>query len=265
MARLILGALLIALPIVTIGCNQPETGGGAIQAKSQDGILEYALLPVDATEADMVEKVSTSRNDYKANLKNLVEFYKQQGNNMKLSWAEEELEMFGEMNTYRYIIEVEVAGPELRATTQRDITDYIYQDGMKNYKKDEYLFGAIKSEESLRKALVKFNRIIREFPDSDKIDDAAYRAGEIHEHFKDYSIALLYYQRAYTWDPETIHPARYKAASILEERFGRNREALALYREFLEDASKKAEFKSRAIKRIEKLTKPGQEIEPIEK
>ena len=263
MARLILITLLIALPIVTVGCNEPESGGGVIESKSQGGILEYALMPIGAAEADVVEKLTASRNDYKANLKALVEFYKQQGNNMKLSWAEEELAMFNKINTYRYIIEAEVAGPELHATIQRDITDYIYQDAMKDYKDDEYLFGAVKSDSSLRKALAKFNRIIAEYPDSDMIDDAAYRAGEIHEHFKDYSIALLYYQRAYQWDADTIHPARYKAASVLDKRFGRNREALALYKEFLKDASKKAEFKSRAESRIEKLTKPGQKIEPI--
>jgi len=264
MARLILSALLIAVLTVTVGCNQAESGSGAVEAKSQDGILEYALVPVGAAEADMVEKVIASRNSYKGDLKALVEFYKQQGNNMKLNWAEEELKMFGDINTYRYIIQAEVAGPELRATVQRDITDYIYQDGTKDYKSAGYLFQSIKTDEPLRKALVKFNRIIAEYPDSDMIDDAAYRAGEIHEHFKDYSIALLYYQRAYQWDCDTVHPARYKAASILEKRFGRNREALALYKEFLEDASKKSEFKSRAISRIEKLTKPGQKIEVIE-
>ncbi|MHC4580675.1 MAG: tetratricopeptide repeat protein, partial [Planctomycetota bacterium] len=76
-----------------------------------------------------------------------------------------------------------------------------------------------------------YNRLIKEHPTSDKIDDAAYKAGVIMEEFKDYVVALDYYQSAYKWDPETIHPARFRAARILDKQLHRYAEALELYQE----------------------------------
>ena len=94
-----------------------------------------------------------------------------------------------------------------------------------------FQFVVLKDENLLRMALDKYNQLISKFPTSDKIDDAAFRAAGIYEHFKDYSIAVQYYQRTYQWDPQTIYPAKYKAAFILDQRLHRRAEALQLYQD----------------------------------
>jgi tetratricopeptide (TPR) repeat protein len=90
------------------------------------------------------------------------------------------------------------------------------------------------SKKKLQRALNKCNELIKEYPTSDKIDDAAYLAGEIHEFFKDYSIAVLYYKRAFQWDSQTPYPARYRAANLLDYQLFERDKALELYRESLQ-------------------------------
>jgi tetratricopeptide (TPR) repeat protein len=93
------------------------------------------------------------------------------------------------------------------------------------------------SKSKLRVALNKYNQLIREYPTSDKIDDAAFKAGRIYEFFDDYEIALLYYKRTYQWNENTFNPARYRAARILDYKLGDRNEALKLYRESLDKES----------------------------
>jgi tetratricopeptide (TPR) repeat protein len=107
-------------------------------------------------------------------------------------------------------------------------------------------------------ALAKYNDVIKKYPSSDKIDDAAYNAGVIYEYFKDYSIALLYYKRAFQWDPDTIYPARFRAARVLDKNLHRNDEALQLYQQAVKTEGqyeKYREWKEFAIKRIRELQK----------
>ena len=107
-------------------------------------------------------------------------------------------------------------------------------------------------------ALEKYNELIRKHPSSDKIDDAAYNAGVIQEYFKDYSIALLYYKRAFQWDPDTIHPARFRAARVLDKNLHRNAEALQLYQQAVKiegQYEKYREWREYAERRIRELQK----------
>jgi tetratricopeptide (TPR) repeat protein len=177
-----------------------------------------------------VEQIAVNRQAYRQGLQLLVGYYTRSGNNMKLNWAKEELSALDSIPQYKYIIEAESAGANLRASTSIPEADEIYQDALELHRQAGALL-VIKDNDLLRLAADKYDRLIKRFPSSDKIDDAAYKAGEICEYFKDYSIALLYYKRAYQWDPGTIHPARFRAARILDKRLHRYAEALKLYKE----------------------------------
>ena len=77
----------------------------------------------------------------------------------------------------------------------------------------------------------KFTQVIRQYPTSNKIDEAAFRTGDAHEHFKEYAIAAVYYERAAQWDKNIKSPARFKAA-YLNDRFLHDRQkALLLYQD----------------------------------
>jgi len=232
MARIVLTAVVIVLLNVLVGCQSVDSGRGQLMpARTRTSIGAPGVVSVvDAGETDFVEQIAVNRQAYRQGLQLLVGYYTRIGNNMKLNWAKDELSALDSIPQYKYIIDAEAAGANLRASTSIPEADETYQDAL-DLQKEAGALLVVKNEELLRLAVDKYNRVIKNFPSSDKIDDAAYKAGEIYEHFQDYSIALLYYKRAYQWDPGTIHPARFRAARILDKRLHRYAEALELYRE----------------------------------
>ena len=234
MARIVLTAVVIVLLNVLVGCQSVDSGRGQLMpARTRTSIGAPGVVSVvDAGETDFVEQIAVNRQAYRQGLQLLVGYYTRIGNNMKLNWAKDELSALDSIPQYKYIIDAEAAGANLRASTSIPEADEIYQDALDLQKQAGALL-VIKDDDLLRLATDKYNRLIKRYPSSDKIDDAAYKAGEIYEYFKDYSIALLYYKRAYQWDPGTMHPARFRAARILDKRLHRYAEALELYREAL--------------------------------
>ena len=116
----------------------------------------------------------------------------------------------------------------------------------------------VKNSNTLRLALNKYSLLIKRYSTSDKIDDAAFQAGYIHEHFKEYSIALTYYQRAYQWDARTPHPARFRAAYILDKRLHRKADAIEMYEQALAaEGTQWLKWREFAADRVKSLTKTG--------
>ena len=50
-----------------------------------------------------------------------------------------------------------------------------------------------------------FQQILTSYPESDKIDDAAYRLADMYEgkSYKQYRRAEVYYERCFQWNPNT--------------------------------------------------------------
>jgi len=255
MARAILTTVLIVLLNILVSCAPIDSGRGQLLPDYPETSSKAAAVAgvSDAGEIDIVEEITAGRQVYHQGLELLVEHYTKTGNNMKLVWAEKELAALDAMPKYNYIIEAAVAGPNLKARTSIPEADQIYNEALQLEKKAKKLI-VIKNENLLRLALDKYNQLIRKHQSSDKIDDAAYKAGGIYNYFEDYSIALLYYQRTYQWDPETIYPARFKAAYILDKKLHRRAEALQLYRQAVEKGSLKKSYKEFAENRIKELT-----------
>jgi tetratricopeptide (TPR) repeat protein len=253
MAKTVLTLSLAVFLSVVVGCNGVDTGEGRVLATRTKAPRTAVIKIVTDRETDIVEQVVTNRQAYKQGLEVLSDYYKRTGNNMKLRWAYRELKSLNTMVQYGFIIEANVAGPELKARDSITMADYIYEDGVRMEKSAKALI-IIQDDNKLRTALGHYNHVIRKYPTSDKIDDAAYRAGDIYEHFKDYSIALLYYQRAYQWDPKTPYPAKYRAAYILDQHMYRRDEALDLYRQVLEEGGLSKKRREFIEERIEELT-----------
>jgi len=232
MARLTGLALLIITVCVLAGCNNVDTGKGQM-LPPQAGIAPGPTIDVAKTgESELAEKVADTRLAYRRALEVLVQHYTKTGNNMKLGWAQKEIDSLNSMAQYDYVVEATMAGPNLKASKSVSDADYLYNDAVR-LEDQAGQFMLIKDDNLLRMALDKYNQLISKFSSSDKIDDAAFRAAGIYEHFKDYTIAVLYYQRVYQWDPQTQYPARFKAAYILDRHLARRAEALNLYQEAL--------------------------------
>ena len=259
MSRAILTVLLIVLLNVLVGCEGMDSGrsqvvpAGAKKFFGTGSIVGVAT----AAEADIVEQVSINRQAYRRYLGVLVGHYTKSGNNMKLMWAEKELAALDAVVQYNYIVEASLAGPNLKAIASIAEADYMYDDALRIEKRARGLI-VIVDENLLRVALDKYNQLIKRHPSSDKIDDAAFKAGGIYEHFRDYSIAALYYQRAFQWDPGTFHPAVFKAAYNLDRRLHRRAEALELYQQAVKNGNLSISYREFAEERIKELTRSDQ-------
>ncbi len=247
--------LLIISLNVLVGCHGVDSGRSQYLPSPMK-----TISVIKAGEADIIEKMATSRLSYRQYLESLVAHYKETGNNMKLNWAENELKKLNKMPQYNYIIEASIAGPDLKAKETNNEANYLYDEAYRLEKVAKKLILVV-DENLLRVALDKYNQLIKQYPTSDKIDDAAYRAAGIFKYFKDYTIALLYYQRTYQWDPATIYPARFKAAYILDEHLSRRAEALELYQQAVQKDKLSKKQKRIAETRIAELTKSGETIQ----
>lgn len=259
MARIVCTAVLIVLLNVLIGCQDIDRGRGQLVPRSSRPTLGPAGVVniAEMSEADLIEQMAVNRQAYRQGLELLVGYYTRAGNNMKLRWAKKELAALNSMPKYNYIIAAGPPGPNLKPTVSIPAADDIYYDAQELEKRAGPL-PLLKNENLLRLALQRYNQLIKKHPSSDKIDDAAYNAGVIYEYFKDYSIALLYYQRAYQWDPQTPYPARFRAARVLDKNLHRNAEALELYQQAVKTEGrfeKYREWKDFAIRRIREMQK----------
>lgn len=257
MTRIVLTAVLIVMLNALVGCSGADKGRGQLVPTSVKKFGYTGETKVSQKEEiDTVEQMAINRRAYSNGLQSLIDHYKKVGNNMKLQWAEKELAALNAMPQYKYIIEAEVAGPDLKATTAIPEADELYADAVRLEKQAGRLI-VIKDNDLLRLALDKYNELIKKHPASDKIDDAAYRAGKIYEYFKDYSIALIYYERTYQWNDETPYPARFKEAYILDQQLHRRAEALELYQQAIKAIRKEGEheeWRLWAEQRIKELT-----------
>jgi tetratricopeptide (TPR) repeat protein len=216
----------------------------------------YAMA--DATEVDVVEDMAAKRAEYRASLQSLIGFYREQGAAAKLGWAQKE---YGMLVQYRYLMPGEMVSAGLQATDSIEEADALYAEALDIYKDAGGLL-IIVDEQKLRISLSKFNEVIERYPTSDKIDDAAYKAGRIYEHFKDYQIAAIYYQRAFQWNENTPYPARYRAAYVLDQKLHMRTEALPLYKLSFEKEKRYENHIEYAMTRITNMTRLEKEEKP---
>jgi len=256
MAKIVLTAVLIVMLGVLVGCHGVDSGASQLlPSRLKAG---PAFMAADAGESDIIEQMAINRQAYRSGLKSLIAYYNRTGDNMKLGWAKGEMKKLKKVPQYDYIIEASVAPANLRASTRIAEAELMYIEAMRLEKTKRLII--FTNEDGLRSALDRYNQLIGKYPSSDKIDDAAYKAGQICEHFKDYTIALLYYQRTYQWDPKTVYPARFKAAYILDVMQHRRAEALKVYQQALEKEKLSEKQKEFAERRVKELTKSEEEL-----
>jgi len=253
MTRTVVTVATILLLAILVGCQEPNQGASTklpMRGQSYSEATTPVAVEVAASsdEIDLVEQMTTQRQAYRRSLETLIQHYDAAGNNTKLTWARSELQALDRIPQYRYIIDAQVLTPDLKAGARVQAADDLYAEAMKT-EQNAGVLPLFKNEEILRAAVGQYGDLIRKYPTSDKIDDAAYRLGGIHEYFRDYTIALSYYQRAYQWDPSTPYPARYKAALLLDNKLHRRAEALELYQEALVKEGQNSEVNKAYVER----------------
>ena len=264
MTRISLIAALILPGVFFIGCDNPRTRDAHlldpqdIPAVSQDDVF----LAPDASEVDYVENLAATRDAYRRALISLVDYYSSVGNATKLQWAKTELETYDQMVRYQYLQPAEWLPVNLAATDSIEEADALYQEA--RALEGDARLAVVVNKAKLQQALGLYNQLIQQYPSSDKIDNAAYKAGRIYDYLKNYELAAIYYQRTFQWNETTSYPARYRAASVMDHKLRMRGEALALYKLAIEKESRYSDNAEIAQMRIAELSAPMPEIEPEE-
>jgi tetratricopeptide (TPR) repeat protein len=257
MTRIVTTAAVTVLLTLLVGCETDTGTSQRLPARSYPGMSDAnqpLAKPTTESEIDLVEKMAADRQAYQRSLQALVQYYTASGNHDKTTWAQEELTALNRIPQYQYIIEAQVMPATLKATESIAAADQLYAEAQKFYKDAGLIpITPLKDEEMLRAALRKYGELITKYPTSDKIDDAAYMMARIHEGFGRYAIALAFYQRAYQWDPATPHPARFRAADILDHRLHRRAEALQVYQEAIVKEARYIDLRLMAERRVQEL------------
>ena len=251
----------ITLISISLSCQSPNPGIGD-KLPVRPMVTKYIPSPVspDAGEIDIIEKVEKARQEYRLDLEALVNYYSKAGNNEKFNNATEELRALNTMPWFDYINPLDLPG-RYNPSAQIMDADLLYEGAMLDKQQAEKYSRAFVNKELYRTALTKFKQVIKDYQNSDKIDDAAYEIGEIDEYFGDYTRALEYYQAAYKWNPEATWPARFRAARILDKYMHNYAEALPIYREAIEKEGRydqNREWKRNAEERVAQLEKTVQ-------
>jgi tetratricopeptide (TPR) repeat protein len=253
MAKAISTISLIVLLNILVGCGDADNSKLMLVSVKETSGGAPVVQVAEAGETDIVEQMMVNRDAYRKGLEALADYYSRGGNNMKLNWAKKELEALDSMPHYRYVVDAALAGPNLKPTDSIPEADQLYREASDLEDRARSL-GVLVDGGLMRQALDNYNLLIKKYPTSNKIVDAAYKAAGIYEHFEDYSVAILYYQRVFQWDPATAYPAVFKMAYILDRKLHRYNEALELYQQAVSDEKLAFSYKTFAETRIQELT-----------
>ncbi len=258
MTRIVTTVAVIFLWTLLVGCEANTGTSQRLPYRSNPYISDPNKpldKPLDSGEIDLVEKMADNRQAYRRSLEGLIQYYNAIGNNTKVTWARQELTALDRIPQYQYIIEAQVMPATLKASESIAAADQLYEEAMKIERQagPRPMPTLLKDQQILQAALVKYSELLRKYPTSDKIDDVAYRMGEIHKGFGDYVIALSFYQRAYQWDAATPYPARFRAADILDRRLHDRAKALEVYQEAIVKEAQYTDLRLMAERRVQEL------------
>jgi tetratricopeptide (TPR) repeat protein len=259
--NLAIAATLIIAALVFTGCYNPKIDDAHLLLTPQEQkVADKGVLMPDAGEVDVVERVAGARAGYQAAMDELIAYYKSTGNETKRRWAQNELTTFNQMAQYRYLMPGEWVTQNMSATENVAGAEELYKKALSLYYDAGGRF-IITDEAKLRQSLQLFNQLTTEYHNSTRIDEAAYRAGQIYEHFKDYELAAVMYQRCFQWNDKTNFPARFRAARVLDQKLKMRKEALAIYKLAVQKESRYQDNTEFAQQRIMELSRPDAQLE----
>lgn len=214
------------------------------------------LLVTDVQEVDLVEAVLSHREEYRGNLKRLHDYYLSHGYTTRQAWAAFELNGLRRVKHFRYLLDAEIPSDSLRPTEQIPEADALYELGLDLMRRGGHGVPGIYREDRMIEAADVFRELIERYPSSEKIDDAAFYCGEIHKEYLPGQelIAVKWYERAWEWNPDTTHPARFQAAVVYDYSLHDRDRALELYQNVVEHETNDKSNVRFAARRIRELT-----------
>ncbi len=210
-----------------------------------------AKSPGATNDLELVEKLLMCRRDYQKSLENLRLHYLKAGDLERAKWAEEELRQYHRVLKQAFRLDLDVPPPNLIGNTNIPEANKLFTAAM-TYKDKGWGTDFIDNQ---RRAEILFQKLLTEYPQSNKIDEAAYQLGDIYEAkaYKQYRRAAAYFERCFQWNIKTTSDARLRAARIYDKQLADRSRAIEIYREITThetDAKRIAE----ATKRLGELS-----------
>ncbi|HEX5271764.1 MAG TPA: hypothetical protein VFW33_14805 [Gemmataceae bacterium] len=240
LSRRTVTAVLFALAVaVAVGAQQPLRPANGTKPRGP------------ASDVELVEKVLAARRDYQVSLEALRAHYISVQDTERARWTEDELREFHRINKQAYNLDLDVPPPTLKAEKNIPEANELYKRAM-TYKDKGWTGGDYTDNQ--RRAELLFQQILTSYPESDKIDDAAYRLAEMYEGkaYKQYRRAEVYYERCFQWNPNTQFDARLRAARLQDKVLLNRGEAVRLYEEVLQHETDPT-WEAEAKKRLQEL------------
>jgi len=213
----VFGLLLAAFGLSSVACGQTP-----------------AARPPGSPPSDieMVERLLAARREYQVSLEQLRAHYLSTGDVERAHWAEEELRQYHRNARQAYSLPLDVPPPTLQASYNIPEANELYRRGMEY--KGKSTWGSDYLDNQIRAELL-FQQLITSYPQSDKIDDAAFQLGDIYEskNYKQYRRAAQYYERCFQWNTNTQFDARMRAARLYDKVLLERGRAVELYKDVL--------------------------------
>jgi hypothetical protein len=240
----------VATPSVPAKAPKPEDVQKEAAEAQVRPLVETDLAGLG--EVGLAEEVARTRKAYARALLALKDLYASQGSATKSQWVDEEIAAFEKVPKTQYLSVSDLAGPNLRPIRRIDVADQLFEEGIQYKNYPAFPPG---KKDYLKIALEKFQTIIEKYPESDKIDDAAFRMGEIYGgwYFEDWARAVQCYQRCWEWNPQTDQPALFNAAKIYEDKLKNRAKAVELYNRVVAEYPNE-DTRKQAVERIKAIT-----------
>ncbi|MFQ5963637.1 MAG: tol-pal system YbgF family protein [Candidatus Scalinduaceae bacterium] len=204
-------------------------------------------------EEQILKALDSSRKYYENALMELIQFYLDIGYQLRLQNARKELKALKKVPQPKYLMVKEKA-VKIKPSKNIEEANILFQDG-KMYKNS---LSPFKKKTKLISALDRFEKLLNDYPESDKVSEAAYEIAEIYEslYFKDYESSVAYYVKSYELNPNTEKPARYMAARVYD-LYLKDYASAVQYYELASKMCKNEDYKKIAASRLDELRKQG--------
>jgi len=211
----LLGALMLVLALWAAAEAEPPAAKGKRTGAKGD--------------VEIVERLLAARKEYQVTMEALRAHYIGTGDIERARWAEEELVQFHRVPKHAFRLELDVPPPTLDANKNIPEANELYRQAIKFKDKgwgQDYI-------DNQHRAELLFQQLLTNYPQSDKISDAAYQLGDVYESkaFRQYERAAAYFERCFQWNPKTHFDARMRAARLYERYQSERSHAIEIYKE----------------------------------
>jgi TolA-binding protein len=182
-----------------------------------------------ANDLELVEKLLMTRRDYQKSLENLRLHYLKANDMERAKWAEEELRQYHRILKQAFRLDLDVPPPNLIGNTNIPEANKLFTAAM-TYKDKGWANDYIDNQ---RRAEILLQKLLTEYPQSDKIAQAAYELGDIYESKanKQYRRSAAYFERCFQWNTKTTSDARLRAARLYDKQLTDRVRAKEIYLE----------------------------------